>query len=58
MPCLFILGPIVALNESDKDQPVRNTSSWGLEECEKQFTGKQTDSKDFGGEIMQTCALP
>lgn len=49
MPCLFILGPIVALIESDKDQPVRNTSNWVLEECEKQFARKQTDTKDFGG---------
>lgn len=33
-PCLFILGPVVALIESDPDQPV-NASDYVLEECER-----------------------
>jgi len=47
-PCLFILGPVVVLIKSDKDQPVRMqvTVFWRSVE--------ETIAKDVGGESMET----
>lgn len=51
-PCLFILGPVVVLIKSDKDQPVRMqvTVFWRSVE--------ETIAKDVGGESMETTLHP
>lgn len=51
-PCLFIPGPVVALIESDKDQPIRMQATVLWRSVE------ETIAKDVGAESMETTQHP